>query len=128
MRWFANAPLSDQPPRTLPPSWADPRAILAVSAFRWADVDLLALAPGRLAVADPKRIAIGFNSTEAKSGIYQVAPWADADVSGFPVSLLAVQQWFDVFTYGPMVSGEWWGFASLDATARVLELYLLSGV
>lgn len=74
-----------------------------------------------LAGFSARRIGIGFCMAGAVAGAmyFNPFPMANANLGwtfsgNFPL-------WFDLTTYGPLVSNEWWGISAMGASLQVIE-------
>lgn len=113
-------------PISAAPSWADPMPIMGVSAWRSYEVQGIIATATAIAVADPKRIGIGF-SCDAFAQAVAVHPIRHSAQYGFS-TVKGGQSfvWFDLFHFGPLVNAEWWGFAANNGTIVVTEWYRIN--
>lgn len=108
------------------PAWIDPRTMLMTCAVREHSVSFGFNQVQQLAAADPKRYAIGFTSAGNGINVIRVSPNQDPQFTGFSCDGSVNQGWFTVFTHGPLVSLEWWGYNNTMTQVTVWELYRLS--
>lgn len=122
-------PPAGPPPVLIVPSdrvWIDPRLLARNLYVQQRTVNLVGTTPTQLAGLNYDRWGIGVAALSSlMTGLY-VAPWADvSDVSGQNVRLSG-WAWWDQLSYGPMIGGEWWGYATFAGTARVVEVIRLT--
>lgn len=120
-------PCAKPMPMPVAPAWADPRLSMAVSAMRFKTVALPFGTAVQILRADPMRIAWGCTQGTNPSATFGVAPVPDAQNSGFPVTSQVGWIWFDLFTFGPLVNADWFGYSGSGITIAVYEVYLLAG-
>lgn len=105
------------------PLWVRPDAMLAMSGWRLTRVVLGGMGPDLLVRADAKRVGIQFASgTMALTGLV-VAPDARPDLGGFGTSTSVPYIALTIFSHGPMVCADWYGFLSGGGTVTVFEWY-----
>lgn len=123
--WPLSPPCAVPPPAPDAPAWADPRLILAAASYRVQAVAVSLTATVTVAVNDPLRVAIGFSidgTAPANCRFYvDAAQVSRGWYSGGAISPL----WFDLFTFGPLVTTEWFARASGPGTVVVTQLYRL---
>lgn len=110
-------------PSLIRPVWADPGYFLALYNVSVTDYLLdgatsLLVAPGR-----PDRWAVGFTVPSNAAFNMWVSPWGDPDGVGFGKLAGSGTLFYTLFDYGPIVSFDWFAFASVPATVRVTEIY-----
>lgn len=108
------------------PLWVKPTTLLTLSGWRMDRVTLGGMGPGLLAKADPKRVGIQFATGSGALANFVVSPDARPDLGGFGSSTSVPFLAFTIFSHGPMVCSEWYGFLSGGGTVTVYEWYRLA--
>lgn len=109
------------------PLWVMPDTILAMSSWRFSRVTLGGAGPGQLVAADPKRIGVQFATGSGALTNFVVSPESRPDLGGFGSSSSVPYIALTLFTHGPMVCANWFGFISGGGTVTVYEWYKLTG-
>ena len=113
--------------RTLTPSWADPLALMYSCAFRIVGVTYVADTVSPAAPADPLRVALGFLLNNEGPNSVWFSPGDDPATHGIQAAAGGQLLWFDLFTYGPMVTAAWNYIAHTALAFRRYEVYRLPG-
>lgn len=108
------------------PAWADPRALMAVSAWRYTPTPVTNGVLSVVCVADSKRIALGFVIDPSGGANGRVRPQGLPEWWGWSLNTPAEPIWFDLFTYGAIVNEAWVITPNNNSTVGVVELYRLS--
>lgn len=80
-----------------------------------------------VAVADPKRVAIGFAIGSAGGTNAFVAPHDNPIVAGWKLDNPETSVWFYLLKHGPFVNLAWFCRSSITVPVGVFEVYRLSG-
>lgn len=102
----ADAP-RELPPAILLPPWMDPGYALAMSRTSFRTITTTANALAQLLDANPNRWAFGLIRGSAAPGTLKFSPWPSALTLGISATSPNVFYWYNLFTYGPMVSYQW---------------------
>lgn len=104
------------------PSWCDPGFMISMFQATPTEIALVANTVTLVAPNNPKRWAIGFQ--DALVGLLQprVGITNQPNVYGHIVDRTFSNNWFTIFTYGPMVCQEWYAFSSASGNFQMYEL------
>lgn len=97
---------------------------MQTTAVKFTDYSLGAASSIQVAPADPTRVALGFSITDTAGILGLAAPWIDMSSLWFVEVLSSETEWFDLFTYGPLVCHDWHAQCAVPATLRVTECYM----
>lgn len=121
------APSSFLPSQAGPaPAWADPRALMAQTAFRETILTVNAGFATKAVPADPKRVAIGVMKENVMGGDGWFGPNGGTQAHGWYITAFSSDNWFTIFQHGAMVNEAWYVFDQNGFTYRILEIYRLN--
>jgi hypothetical protein len=118
-----------RPPVGGVPYYADPRAAMSREEFRFTPTFLTGFIEVIIAPANPARIAIGFALNDTAPMSIYVLPAPGAREFGWPLDYFTgfPRRWFDLLTYGSMVSYEWRAYSNGDQTIGMMERLVSQG-
>ena len=114
--------LSNTPPETIRPAWADPLYLLATNDCIITPHQFTLGSPVQILAANPRRWAFGVIPRNDGNSSGSFAPWAEMDNIGWVMSQAIGPQWFTVFEFGPLVSRQWYLVAVPNSVWKVIEI------
>lgn len=102
--------------------WFDPGMLNVATSIRMTTVTLATSVAKQMVPQDPTRWAFGFFQSSLTTNL-SIAPWPDVGSFVFDsVNITAAVKWYNLFTYGILVSNAWWGLSPSNVTLRCVEL------
>lgn len=116
--------MSLTPPVVIPSdrAWLDPTLVARNLYVQTSVVDLDTLVPIPLAGLNVLRWAIGFIPGPAATEGCRVAPWGDSLGTSGVLMTPGVLLWYTLPLYGPLATGEWWGWGMPGTQVRVVQV------
>lgn len=102
--------------------WFDPVVINAATSFTWQDFTAAANTNIKVLTPNPRRWGIGFAAMTGLASL-TVAPWPQVDtVPLLGTGTSTAIPFLTLFTYGPLITAEWWIRITNPTTIRVVQL------
>lgn len=102
--------------------WTDGELITRICQYTWQDVTTVGAVQTLVAPNNPKRVAVGFVSSQAP-GVIEIAPYSDGNASGFIFGFASTTvTWFHLHTYYSLVTAEWYAFSAMGLPLRVIQI------
>lgn len=120
-------PACAKPPAPIRPSWADPTLVMQLTALRVTTTDLGPGGTKEVVPADPKRVALGLRLGAAAVNPAAFYPAGSGADFGWTLTASSDPLWFDLFTFGPLVTAAWLSDAAFNLPVAVYEIYILPG-
>lgn len=112
----------DKPIQAGIPAWMNARYALVSSYARTSDVISIPPDTGYVVPGDPERFALGFKVARDSANVVYFGPFDEIVRFGWRADNNTEWLWFDLFTYGAIVSAPWQVANAGSIPVRVIEL------